>query len=581
LRNELNNRPEIVFAIFLCISYLLPFHVYPFAAFYNDWLVIFGVGISILALGRQSFTVVSIPWVTILPLSLALIIAVQALCGMLIVSWDAILPILYCIIAAVCIVLGATLSSSVSCATRVCGTLSRAYMYAGLISVILILIQYFGWGSFLSPLVLNIGSGGIAPIRPSANIGQPNNLALLFCISIASTWYLFQINRLRGNISFILILFFLAGLAITQSRIGWLIIPLSAFLMLHIHKKDNCRQVTGYLTVGLGVAYVFFVITLPHITQLLQGVTISSPMERIGTRANSERLGMIYQALQMSVTHPWFGVGWYQFGPQQLAIALKFPPTAYAQHSHNIFLNFAAELGWVFTIIFFGILVYWIFIINLIKSANKEGWFALLVFLAVFIHSLVEFPLWYAYFLLPVSVLMGVIHQERLGAKKIVFSRAPIIAISLFFILGLILVEKDYRRLTNGFWILEVELKGYQIKELTTERPNITLFPHFYEYFKVLKMEPRSGMTSQEIKMATDVVSRFGYSSALLELALIYALNNKADDAVKILIVISKLHQCSYVKFYNLLGKMANAEPKKYNEIFVRLQKITLPNCGK
>ena len=581
MQKQLNNRPEAIFAAFLCISYLLPFHIYPFAAFYNDWLVIFGVGISILALGRQPFTVVSIPWITLLPLSLALIIAVQALCGMLIVSWDAVFAILYCIIATVCIILGATFSSHPSRATTVCETLSRAYIYAGLASIIIVFIQYFGWGEVLAPLVLISGPGKIAPVRPFANLGQPNHLALLLCISIASTWYLFQINRLLGNISFILILCSLAGLAITQSRTGWLIIPASIFLMLHVRKKYDYRPVSGYLVVGLGVVYVFLVIALPHVTQFLQGVAVSSPMERIGTRAHSERLSMIYQALQMSVTHPWFGVGWYQFGPQQLATALKFLPTVYAQHSHNILLNFAAELGWVFTIIFFGVLIYWIFLTDLIKSINKEGWFALLVLMAVFIHSLVEFPLWYAYFLLPVSILMGMVHQERLGSNKIVLSRTSIVSVSIFFIFGLVLVARDYQRLTNGFWALEIELKGYSIKGISTEPPSVTLFPHFYEYFKVLKMEPRSGMTPQEIKMAADIVSRFGYPSALFELALIYTLNNKTNEAVQVLMTIGKLHQCSYVKFYNLLGKMKDSEPKKYGEIFTRLEKPTLSSCGK
>lgn len=43
--------------------------------------------------------------------------------------------------------------------------------------------------------------------------------------------------------------------------------------------------------------------------------------------------------------HPWFGVGWFGFGTEQVKIAADFPSTIYAEHSHNLVLNLMAELG--------------------------------------------------------------------------------------------------------------------------------------------------------------------------------------------------------------------------------------------
>ena len=56
--------------------------------------------------------------------------------------------------------------------------------------------------------------------RPGANLGQPNHLATLLVMGLASLLFLFESRRLGATASGLLALTLLTGLAATESRTG-------------------------------------------------------------------------------------------------------------------------------------------------------------------------------------------------------------------------------------------------------------------------------------------------------------------------------------------------------------------------
>jgi len=563
-----NRRAALSLAVCLSIAYLIPYRQFPLTAFYNDWLVIVGVVIGFSCYAEQKHTPFSMPLIALLPLLLASLIALQAALGMLGFAWDAILPVAYFLLAALAMVLGATLAAEPHGSVRLTNALALASLVPGLLSVAIASMQLVGAESQLGYWVMQMPHKVGEAIRPYGNTGQPNQLALLFCTAVAAVWWLYQSGRLRARLSVAAIVSLLWGLALTQSRIGWLIMPIFSCLVWHWRTRTEFKRISGFVICGLLLTYGALVYSLPAISSAL-GVESFSVAERAGS--NSERWVLIQQALKISLVHPWFGVGWYEFGPQQLKIALGFTETVYSQHAHNIVRNFAAELGWPSTILILGSLAWWFVSASFGKVISKEVGFATLSLLAVLVHSLVEYPLWYAYVLLPMALLMGMVHQSQFGSVQVRVPRGIVLA--LFFLIGisLVMITTDYRRVVVSFRALGWETLGMKADEGTTVKPSITMFPQFYDYFQFTKTPARAGMSTEQISFMERVASRFGFPPVLMRMSLIYALNSRPDDAVRMMKTISLLHPGNYPEAYGAWREMAQREPDKYSEMFVQM----------
>ena len=94
--------------------------------------------------------------------------------------------------------------------------------------------------------------------RPGANVGQPNQLATLVLISVASLVYLFETRRLSSLAALPMAAILLLGLAVTESRTG----ALSLFLMA-VWWMAMRRRIGLSLSVRAAALWIlFFVVCL-------------------------------------------------------------------------------------------------------------------------------------------------------------------------------------------------------------------------------------------------------------------------------------------------------------------------------
>ncbi|MDB5763698.1 MAG: hypothetical protein JWQ21_2693 [Herminiimonas sp.] len=560
-----STRALILLAVCLSAAYLLSFHVNPFRAFFNDWLAIFGVVIVLAYYAEKKSVSIQIPWIITIPFGLATLIVLQTAMGMLSENWDAFLPVTYFFVAVLAIILGASIAACQNGAAKLCMALTSAHLFAGLVSVVIASLQFVGAEIPFAPFMMLMVHKGGNSIRPYANIGQSNHLALLFCISIASVWWLFQSGRVKVGVAIGMVLLLLWGLAMTQSRIGWIIIPAFAFAIWLWHGKVGSKPISGWLIVGLLSLYAILVIVLPSIASALSVSIDSAATRAFGTR--SERMALFEEAWKISLAHPWFGAGWFQFGPQQVMGGADIPTTIYSRHAHNIVLNFAAELGWPMTIIICGVLSFWFFRSCISRSISIEVAFAALFFLAVLVHSMVEYPLWYAIVLMPFAFLVGMVHQEQFGSTKIELSRYPVFALAFLMASGLVGIGMDYRRVVAGFQEVEFEAMGLKWDEASTQKPAFTIFPYMFDYFRFLDMTVHEQMPPQEIAFMERVTKRFGGVLPLTRMSQVYALNGREDDAVKSALAVQRLHGSRYNQVYEDWRRA----PAQYQYIFKRL----------
>ncbi|WP_295750657.1 O-antigen ligase family protein [Undibacterium sp.] len=437
------------------------------------------------------------------------------------------------------------------------------HLFAALLSLVMQQLQLAGVDA--TPFVMYMVPS--AQLRPFANVAQPNQLALLFCLALGSLWYLYQTMRLPAKISILLALCLLWGLVLTQSRIGWLIIPLFALLagLAKVGELSINRTVLG----GLLLLYIALVLGLPQLGQWL-GFSSASVAAHVGGR--SERWVLIQQAWQMAASHPWLGVGWFGFGAEQVRIAADFSSTTYAEHSHNLLLNFAAELGWPATILIFSGLSWWLWQCCIKVKASMPVRFAIFCLIAVGVHSMVEFPLWYAYVLMPVGLLMGMLHQLRWPAAGRVLPRAAIVLPSVAALLAMVLLTVDYQRVVNGFNILRTGKTYTGADKRALTRPQFTLFGEYFLYFDVMGVTAHEGMSAAEIAAVEHMSRRFGFVHILNKLAEVYALNGQPQKAERTMLTLQRLHPYSYPEYFDYWKSQAELD-QRYAVVFIAMPK--------
>jgi hypothetical protein len=562
LKNKNLTIPLSIFAFFVFFSYIIPFHYHPYRSFFNDAFAIYGVIFALAWIGFQTQTMLRIPSAVILPLFLIVVIGLQTWNGMLLYSIDSVFPILYLISFAIALIFGATLAVEPDGLKKLSFTLAVIFIAAGLISLIFQFVQLINlnWYPYVMPLAQDKSP------RPYGNLGQPNLLSLLMCFSVASCWYLYVMRQIKANFVMGIVVFLLIGLALTQSRICWVILPV--LIVLCWHQPPDCPKVSKFALIFLILFFILLVLFTPDFLKHI-GIVIDSATQRAAH--TSVRLVLWEQAWTISLLHPWFGSGWFQFGAQQAMLSSLFPPTEYSDYAHNIVLDLASEIGWPITILIFIAALYWIYHCSLRRWQTLQVRYMSMVLLAILLHSLVEFPLWSGYMLIPFGVMVGALSIEKLGWRDMKFIKACVATFLVSSVLLISAITWDHNRVVNGFVALAWQQAGEKEGKGSTEKPEFTLFPQFYDYFRVAKIEIKHGMPKEEIQFIERVALRFAFTPILGRLAIAYANNDRATEALMVLIAIHRLDGSDYPKIYKLWEGYAQQYPGTYGEIFKRM----------
>lgn len=562
LKNKSLTLPLSIFAVFLFASYLIPFHYHPYRSYYNDAFAIYGAIFALSSIGFQQQTVIRIPVAVTLPLFLIVIIGLQTWNGLLLYPIDSVFPVLYLMSFVIAIILGATLTAQPDGLKRVGLTLACIFIAAGLISVLFQFVQLMNlnWYPYVMPLIND------RSLRPFANLGQPNLLSLLMSFSVASCWYLYVMRHIKANLALSFAVLLLIGLALTQSRICWVILPV--LVALCWYQPPDCPKVAKPVLLILLLFFITLVMFMPDLLKQF-GIVLDSAGKRAGQ--TSVRLVLWEQAWTISLLHPWFGSGWFQFGAQQAILSSLFPPTEYSDYAHNIVLDLASEIGWPATILIFSAALYWFYHCCFCRWKNLQVRYMSMVLLAILLHSLVEFPLWFAYMLIPFGVIVGALSIQQLGWRDVMMAKGWAASFLISSVLLISVITWDYNRVVNGFVALAWQQAGEKEGPGSTEKPELTLFPQFYDYFQVAKIKIDHGMPAEDIRFIERVAMRFAFTPVLGRLALAYAANEKPTEALQVLIAIHRLNGADYLKIYKLWKGYAQQYQGVYREIFKRM----------
>lgn len=403
--------------LLLSLPFLVPFHVNPIPSFYSEWLAI---ALGLLAIGAcvlRSSTW-HLPSLIFAPLGLALIVALQWLLGMFAYTANVFIILIYLLWATMLLAVGQTIANQLG-VQRVFTCLAWFVLLGSSLNAVAGLLQYAEWQAGFGAWIA--APMPLAEYGVYGNLAQQNHFVTHLALGLASAAYLRWRLALGKLPFFFLCALLLLALILSASRSSFLFI--AWLLVLAFGRQHWTAGAAGagqrsapfsiakrYVVAGVIVVIILTAALLAgaaHFGQLGPQVSrLFTFSGAIGVR------GFLWQnALQMFFDHPLLGVGFDSFAYHLVAQFQQPNPWGIDQHAHNLIFQLLAVTGLA------GSLAVGVPILLFIRrqwraefSVERLACWAVLGIL--FIHSMLEQPLYFGYFLALAALFAGMLDKQ-------------------------------------------------------------------------------------------------------------------------------------------------------------------------
>lgn len=318
------------------------------------------------------------------------------------------MPALAVLMAGLLVLAGARAGASAS-GLRVGQALALGLLLAALGAALVSLVQVFlpDWTD-----AFWIARSGIAG-RAVGNIRQPNHLAsLLLWGCIAAVWLSESWGRerpaLRAALPLVLwLLLFCVVLSASRTGMWFGVALLVLWGLLDAQLRPQAR-LSLLLTPLLTYASWQFM----HWWSAFSGHAFGAEARLSEGAGSPSRVAILKNSWELLMQHPWRGVGWGDFNFAWTLTPFPDRPVAFFDHCHNLLMQILVEMGWPLGLLMLGGLA-WLLGLALRSAYRVRGDVAvqrrcaLMVVLMIGLHSMLEYPLWYLYFLLPTAYALG------------------------------------------------------------------------------------------------------------------------------------------------------------------------------
>ena len=249
-------------------------------------------------------------------------------------------------------------------------------------------------------------------------------------------------------------------------------------------------QVIAWL-LGVALVYAATSYLLPH---LLGGVDMLARLEGTDSRACISRKVLWSNVLQLIAQKPWWGWGWGELDYAHYYAnysGMRF--CSLLDHAHNLPLQLAVELGIPLALALCGLCLWWVLRNRPWAETNpaRQLMWGVLVVMAV--HSMVEYPLWYAHFQLACGLALGVLWSTaRSRRASAVYTGATARylqgALAGCLLLGMAYASFDFARVTQLY--MAVEDRIWPFRNETREQAERSLLYRNAVQFASVSLDP-------------------------------------------------------------------------------------------
>lgn len=509
-------------AVFISLGWLLPIHYRPWVTYTGElfaFLSLFSLA-AIYLKDKIKLPVLSLPL-----LLLAIIPLIQYLGGELFFFDKALTSTLFVFGFWLSIIIGYNLSVEKLDRESIFTGFSIVLLLCGTLTGIIAICQWLTLDAYI-PGMVNMQNA----VRPYANFAQPNNMATFLVMSLLGCLYLYEKQKLKIWITCLCSLIMLLALALSQSRTSWVACCCILIYGAYQQYKGFIRLKWYYALAWFGL-FIGFILILPAVTQLIGQITDANIAQTkdVIARATGDmsRLAIWEQMLYAIADRPWLGYGWNQTSVAYTLVSDHFQGPVWIRSAHNFILDFVLWNGLLIGLSFLAYFGYWGYQLN--KHVNSvESVIGILMIGAVLIHSMLEFPQYYAYFLLPVGFIIGLVQSQQANIKTITLSPNYMRVSYAISLILLILIIRDYSVMVPK---LNQSMRYEQTPEKITNQDQIYLLEEFNRRIAWIRMNPYTKLNAQQLEDIKEIVLNYPTKYDLIKYAKVLAFNGYEQEA--------------------------------------------------
>ncbi len=396
------------------VPFLHPHHYNPIPSFFAEWwAALFGLGACAAAFLRPgAWQRFPLPAILLAPLLMLGEIVVQHFSGRIEFVEQGLIYASYLLWAILLACLGQDLVRRRGLAF-LADAFASAVLAGALLEVITVVLELQDVGA---------ASGLVFPRHrvPWGNLGQLNHLNDYLWLGIVSLCYLWARSHLRIRFLVAALFVLLASSALTGSRSSLLYaLALASLGYLTRNRSLHTGQMSrlSTLAAALPLGALLFVVATFYLGPLLYSHAGGGSLERLYADVGSPsiRLKLWHGAWQSFSSAPLLGQGVGSAPWQYFTIGERFPfggQPLVAEHAHNLFVQLLLEFGAVLTLVVAGLGAFWLWRYCR-RPWSIERWWLAGMLLVTGLHAMLEYPLWYTFFLGPVALLLGAGDEGR------------------------------------------------------------------------------------------------------------------------------------------------------------------------
>lgn len=453
----------ILVGLMFFLPFTLAIHHNPIPTFYSEWASATLGLLACLALLNKSFWQdFKVPQIALVFLGLSAILGMQWMLGMLHSSQQALLVLSYLLWAVLLVFLGAYLRRELGW-EKMAITLAWCLVLGALVDVIYVSLQ------------IALKSGVSIPFMPKfpgyGILAQANNTADYTGLALASLMYLYAKNQIKIHWLSLGLVLLVTLLAFSGSRSGYLYLGaltiFSVALQIKAIKQQNgSPQIRSLVRTSL-ILLPLFVVIQWLLQNTLPDALINLPNERLedsmSATTGSARFQIWFDSWRLAIQSPWLGIGTGQMRWQSFMLLDSPTPNSFKrvfEHAHNLFLHLFTEMGILAVLITLVGIVAWVRAFKW-RALNLETWWLIAVLAIIGIHSQLEYPLWYAFFLGVFAFLIGAGEEKFTSYTLPKIGRISAVSlVSVVFVAGAV----NLSTLIIAFYNLEYQIKTSVIR---------------------------------------------------------------------------------------------------------------------
>ena len=397
----------------------------------------------------------------------------------------------------------AATGSALPAASAVPVAFFAAWLVAGGFSAFVAVVQVFAPGLPDGDWIARSS----APGRAVGNMRQPNHLATLLLWSAAAVVPLAEMGalgrtRVRRAVALGSMALITLAIALSGSRTGLVGIGVLALWGLVDRRLSPASR--GLLLATPLMYAMSWALTSLWASQ--QGGPAIGVAARIGqSDLSSYRFAIWRDTIELIRAQPWLGVGFGEFNFAWTLTPLPNRPVEFFDHTHNLPLQLAVELGLPLAALVLGLLGLALWqawrrtcAVNGETGAGYRAAFVMVLLMAL--HGQLEYPLWYAHFLLPTAFMGGLCLGAGAppGDAHARPARWPVVA-GLVMVLAAVVVLIDYRRVVV---IFSPPAHAAPLEERIADGQKSWFFAHHADYAAATTAE-RPGDVLEAFKRAS------------------------------------------------------------------------------